>query len=356
MNNVGIRGIGMYAPPAIRRSDWWPRDVVASWIERSRALADSPSSTPLGEGALRVARASAEQARDPFLGTVERRVLADDMAILDIEAHAARQAIERSGVGPGDIDLLLTHAVVPDYQMMNPACPLHAQLGLSPACLAVHVEATAYSSLAQLALAEAMIRAGSARNALLVQSSVATRLVEPTDQSSVLMGDGATAIVVGRVAAPCGVLASVHHTDGRYPRSLIMSVRDGRWFDRGDVRVHVADPSQLRDAHLQIADTCASSATAALAKAGYSIRDVAFLCVFQGTPWLQRVVYEHMGVEHVTPFSIFERFAYMSSVTIPATLFLAEQEGRLGAGDLVVITGGGTGMTYGATVLRWGQP
>src|SRR6185503_15658964 len=173
--------------------------------------------------------------------------------------------------------------------------------------------------------------------------------------SSVLMGDGATAIVVGEVASPYGVLASVHHTDGRYPRSLVMSVRDGRWFDPGELRVHVADPAQLREAHLQIADTCANSAAEALARAGAALRDVGFLCVFQGTPWLQRVVYEHMGVEHLTPFSIFERFAYMSSVTIPATLLLAEQEGRLGVGDLVVITGGGTGMTYGATVLRWGR-
>jgi 3-oxoacyl-[acyl-carrier-protein] synthase-3 len=277
------------------------------------------------------------------------------VAILDIEAHAGREALERSGVAPGDIDLLLTHAVVPDYQMANPACPLHARLGLSPACLAMHVEATGYSSLAQLALAVAMIRAGSARNALLVQSSVATRLIDRSEQSSVLMGDGATAIVVGKVPAPYGVLAAVHHTDGRYPRSLIMSVRDRRWFDRGELSVHIADPAQLREAHLRIADTCASSATEALAMAGAALRDVAFLCVFQGTPWLQRVVYEHMGVAHLEPFSIFEQFAYMSSVAIPATLYLAEQQGRLGAGDLVAITGGGTGMTYGATVLRWGR-
>jgi 3-oxoacyl-[acyl-carrier-protein] synthase-3 len=352
MTRVGIRAIGMYAPPDARRNDWWPQEVVASWAVRG----PEPEPPPVGlsAGAARVARAAAEQARDPFLGTVERRVVTSEVSILELEARAARDAIDRSGVNPADIDLLLTHAVVPDYQMMNPACPLHARLGLSPACLAMHVEATAYSSLGQLALAVAMIRAGSARNALLVQSSVATRLVDPREQSSVHMGDGATAIVVGEVAAPYGVLTSVHHTDGRYPRSLIMSVRDGRWFDPGELRVHVADPGQLREAHLQIADTCANSAFEALARAGAALRDVAFLCVFQGTPWLQRVVYEHMGVEHLTPFSIFERFAYMSSVTIPATLFLAEQEGRLGPGDLVVVTGGGTGMTYGATVLRWG--
>src|SRR5262249_17945854 len=156
----GIRGIGLYAPPTVRRNDHWPSDVVAGWIERRRQLPEPALPGGLGEGALRVARAAQAQARDPFLGTVERRAGPAEMAILDLETHAAQGAIARSGVAPGDIDLLLTHAVVPDDQMANPACPLHARLELSPACLALHVEATAYSSLAQLAIAEAMVSAG----------------------------------------------------------------------------------------------------------------------------------------------------------------------------------------------------
>jgi 3-oxoacyl-[acyl-carrier-protein] synthase-3 len=350
---VGILGIGMYMPPEVRRNDWWPPEVVARWVAERHA---SPPRLPpvLSDGARRILQAHAEQADDPFLGTVERRVLSPDLTIADMEVRAAREALSRAGIDPAAIDLLLTHTIVPDYQLANPACPLHEALGLPEACLSLETEATAYTSFAQLALAEAAIAAGRARYALLVQSCAATRLVEADDPSSVLVGDGATAIVLGPVSAGRGYLSSVHYTEGRYPKSLIMSVRDGRWYDEGRVRMHVGDPHQLFEAHLRIADTCADSVVAALRKSGHTLDDVDFLCVFQGTPWIQRVVYEQLGVRHLTPSDIFRRYGYLSSVMIPAALLDAERDGKLADDDLVVIAGGGTGMTYGAAVLRWG--
>jgi 3-oxoacyl-[acyl-carrier-protein] synthase-3 len=352
--SVGILATGMYVPPEVRRNDSWPSDVVARWMEQRRARPIPPIPENLGEGARRVLRANAEHAGDPFQGTVERRVLAPDMTIFDMEERAARDAIARSRIDPMEIDLLLTHTVVPDHQMANPACALHEQLGLSATCLSMHTEATAYSVLGQLALAEASIASGRARYALLVQSCAATRLIEMDDPSSVLLGDGATAVVLGPVSPGRGFLSAVHYTEGRYPQSLIMSVPGGRWFDDGRARVHIGDPRQLYEAHLRIPDTCAESVLAALKRAGHELTDVDFLCVFQGTPWLQRVVYEQLGLRDLEPLDIFHRFGYLSSAMIPAALYVAEHEGKLADGDLVVMTGGGTGMTYGAAVLRWG--
>jgi hypothetical protein len=70
---VGILGIGMYMPPEVRRNDWWPPEVVARWVAQRHA---SPPRLPavLSDGARRILQAHAEQADDPFLGTVERRV------------------------------------------------------------------------------------------------------------------------------------------------------------------------------------------------------------------------------------------------------------------------------------------
>jgi 3-oxoacyl-[acyl-carrier-protein] synthase-3 len=353
--NVGILATGMYMPSEIRRNDWWPSEVVARWMQQRGAMASPPVPADVSDGARRVLRAHAEQLADPFQGAVERRVLAADMTIADMEERAAREAIARSRIDPSLIDLLLTHSVVPDHQMTNPACELHERLGLSPRCLSMHTEATAYTVLGQLALAEASIAAGRTEYGLLVQSCAATRLIEMDDPNSVLLGDGATAVVVGPASAGHGFLSAVHYTEGRYPRSLIMSVRGGRWFDDGRVRVHIGDPRQLYEAHLRIPDTCAESVIAALRSSGLALSDVDFLCVFQGTPWLQGVVYEQLGIRELEPFDIFRRFGYLSSAMIPAALYVAEQEGKLADGDLVVLTGGGTGMTYGASVLRWGS-
>jgi 3-oxoacyl-[acyl-carrier-protein] synthase-3 len=353
-HGVGILAVGMYVPAEVRRNAWWPRDVVERWTAQRRAAALPPVPADLSDGARRILQAQIEQASDPFLGTVERRVMPADLTITEMEAQAARDAIARAGIDPAAIDLLLTHTVVPDYLLANPACPLHEALGLSQTCLSLETEATAYTSFAQLALAEAAIAAGRARYALLVQSCGASRLIEPDDPSSVVVGDGATAIVLGPVSAGRGVLSAVHYTEGRYPKSLIMSVRDGRWYDGGHVRMHIGDPRQLFEAQLRIADTCADSVVAALAKAGHGLDDVDFLCVYQGTAWIQRIVYEQLGIRHLMPADIFQRYGYLSSAMIPAALYDAEQSGKLAADDLVVLVGGGTGMTYGATVLRWG--
>lgn len=353
MTAVGIRAIGMYEPPIVRQNDWWPSDLVRQWVSErtSQPIPLLPSGSTPGEQ--RIFEAMVDQASDPFLRTVERRVVPAKLSILDIQEMAARDAISRARVDPAEIDLMLCHTIVHDHQLANPACPLHERLGLAPRCLALHTEATAYTSLAQIALAEASIAAGRSRCALLVQSTIATRLIDQRNPSSVLVGDGATAIVLAPVEAGRGILGTVHFTEGRYPNGLVMSVPGRNWYDDGPALIHIADPHQLFTAELRIADICAEAVNAVLEQTGYKLTDIDFLCVLHGTPWLQRVVYEELGVQHIQPFDVFQRFGYLSSATIPATLFRAAQAGKLPDNALVVLVGGGTGMTYGATALRW---
>jgi 3-oxoacyl-[acyl-carrier-protein] synthase-3 len=349
--NAGIYAVGMYVPPDTRGNDWWSPQIATSWMAQRRPI---PMPPELDASGRRVLAAIADTARDPFSGTVERRVMPASMTMLDAEVLAARDAIAKSGVDPRDIDLLLLHAVVPDHQLANPACELHARLGLAPQCLALHVEATGYTSLAQLGLAEAAIVANRSRFALCVQSCAATRLVERDDPSSPLVGDAATAFVIGPVAANRGVLATAHFTEGNYPDSLIMSVPGARWYDPGQVRVHVGNPAQLFAAHLRTAVTCAEAVNVALERANYQLDDIDALCVVQGTAWLQRVVYDELAVR-LQPMDTFSRFAYLSSAAIPAALFEAVRAGEIVDDDLVVVVSGGTGMTYGAAVMRWGR-
>jgi 3-oxoacyl-[acyl-carrier-protein] synthase III len=352
--NVGILGLGLYVPPSVRKNDWWPADVVARWREQRRAAPKPVLPSLLSEGAKLVLRAEAEHAGDPFRGTVERRVLAPEMTVLDMEERAAREAIERSGIDPARIDLLLTHTVVPDYQSANSACVLHERLGLPAACLSMQTEATAYSAFAQLALAKASIAAGHARYALLVQSCAATRFMDMDDPFSVLVGDGATAIVLGPVAEGRGLLSSAHYTEGRYPRSLIMSVPGGRWYDEGRARLHVADPQQLFEGQLRVLDASKEAVDAALDRAGVRVSEIDFLFVHQGTPWMQRAVRDHLGAPDVGVVEVLARFGYLASAMLPAALYVAEKERLLVADDLVLLIGAGPGATWGAAVVRWG--
>jgi 3-oxoacyl-[acyl-carrier-protein] synthase-3 len=328
----------------VRTNDWWPPEVVAAWPRPPAP----PLPAELTAGMRHVVAAAASLSSDPFQGVVQRRVLADTASIEDMAEPAARDAIARAGLVPSDIDLLLTHTVVPPHQLVNPACELHQRLGLARGCLALEVEATGYTAMAQLALAEAMVASGRAQCALLVQASAGTRLVDPASPLSVVAGDAATAIVVGRVTDPRGLLSFAHFTDGRYPRSLVLA------HSRGGPQL-VPEPRQLWEAQIRTADVCKDAVDCALGRASMSVADIDFLCAFQGTGWLHRAVAAHVGATAAGSSEVFRDFGYLSAAAITASLYIGQQTGRLVSDDVVLLTGGGTGMTYGAAVLRWGS-
>lgn len=340
---IGILGVGMYAPPQVRTNAWWPPEIVAQWRAGDRARPTLPAE--ITAGIRQVLDASAAFAEDPFHGVAERRILDPSMTIADMEEHAAREALARSGVSPDDVDLLLTHYVVPEYQLQNAACVLHQRLGMRHECLTLQVEATGYSLLAQLALAESALLAGRARYALLVQSCALSRVVEQAHPLSVVAGDAATAIVLGPVTGDRGLRATAHFTDSRYPMGLVI---DGS-------RRLLMDPQQMWDTQWGTADACKRSVDVVLDRAGIAIGEIDYLCVHQGTVWLQDVVRTFIGAADAKSVEVFRQFGYLAAVAIPANLYIGEQQGRLLRDDLVLVTGGGTGQTYGAAVLRWGK-
>ncbi len=351
--NVGILGLGVYLPAEIRRNDWWPAEVVARWMAEPRA-APKPPPERLTEGARRVIQAMSEQALDPFRSAVERRVLPAGMNVLDMEEHAARAALAQAGVEPGAIDLLLTYTLVPDDLLANPACRLHHRLGLPRSCFSMQTDASSHAFMMQLTLAEAMIRAGHARRALLVQSCIPSRLLDMSDAISPMFGDAATAAVVGPVASGRGIEASVSYTDGRNPRSLVVSVPGGACYDRGRAVLHEGDPNQAAQAFLGAPDAFKESVDAVLARAARAHGEIYFFCIHQGAPWLRRLVQEYVGLSAARSVETFATMGYVFGSTLPAALALAQEQRALGDGDVVLLAAGGPGATYGATVLRWG--
>jgi 3-oxoacyl-[acyl-carrier-protein] synthase III len=349
--SVGIRGVALYLPPVERSNGFWPSDVVARWQSAPRA---APPDRPLTAGEAVVAEAMREQAADPFQGAVSRHVMPDGMTVLDMAEHAGRLAIARAGVAPAAIDLLLTNTILPDVLLGNPACEIHHRLGLPRRCFALETAAATYSFLMQLSLAHSMIASGQAQLALLVQSCGASRSIALDDPISPLFGDGASAAVIGRVSDGRGMLAAVHHCDGRFPETLVASVRGGTWSDPGRGVIHVANPVQMRDVFLATADVCKEGIDAALASSGRTTADVRFFAMHQGTPWIRRVVQRHAGLAHARYVDSFAQTGYLFACTVPAALALAERAALLADDDLVLATGGGPGITFGSIAMQWG--
>lgn len=353
MAGIGIITVGTCLPSETRTNEWWSADLQAGWAADVRP-APPPALEQLTPNARRIVAAMAGQRHDPFQGTRRRHILDASQTSTDLEAAAGLDAIARAGIRSEEIDVLLTHTVAPQYLLTNSAAKLHLRLGLKPECFALQVEAAAYAFLSQLEIAAAMISAGKARYALLVQSSAATQLVEPTSALSPIFGDAATAVLVGPVET-AGLLASNHFADGRYPDTLVAGVPGHSWYASGRSVIHMADPVGMRDVLLQTVDLCERSVTDVLGRAKLAPERVDFFCIHQGTAWLREIAQAQCGMAHARSIETFAETGYIFGAIMPYALRTAEDRGLLSAGDHVVLFGGGTGMTFGAAVLQWGR-
>lgn len=352
--SIGVQGLGVFLPPEVRENSWWPAELVRRWEDERARRGPPPLPLPLSTGAQRVLAALSAQARDPFQGAIQRRVAPAEMSIFDLEEAAARRALAAANASASSIDLLLTATIMPDDLLGNPACVLHDRLGLPRSCFSMHVDVSSYAFLAQLIQAEAMIRAGRARRALIVQSCLPSRLVDLTDANSPLFGDAATAAVIGEVGPGYGVEAAATFTNGAHARTLVASVPGKRWHDEGRAVIHVADPARAFAVFLSTADAFKESVDEVLRRSGRHRRDVDFFCVHQGAPWIKELVQEHAGLSGSRSVDTFAETGYVFGCTVPLALARAADRAQLAAGDVALLTSGGPGVTYGAAIVKWG--
>lgn len=345
---AGILGIGVHLPDQVRRNDWWPPEVIERW---KAPRANDPVGAPESG---RVGAAMRELAADPFGGAVERRVLPPDMMASDMEIAAARQALSAAQVDVNEVGLLLVTSWMPDLVGTNPACTVHAGLGLPTACVTLSTESSFNGFQHQVSLAAAMISAGSVKYAVLVQSSSISRFLPYELPYSAWSGDGATAVVMGPVGTGFGLLGAAHRTDGSLQGGLLVGVPGARWFDVGRLTLYSERPDLSRKT-LSIIEECArESVSTALAHANLTTADVDVYVSHQPVPWVRPVTQAAAGLEHARSIDTFARTGSLAVANIPLCLAAACEQGLLGDGDIVVTHAGGSGGTWSSLVLRWG--
>src|SRR5438034_6905351 len=153
-------------------------------------------------------------------GIKQRRKAAPDEYTSQFAVRASREAIERTGIDPNEIDLILCATVTPDQILPSTACLIQAELGANKAA-AMDIVAACSGFLYGLTIANPMIRSGQIKYALIIGAELLTRYVDYTDRSTcVLFGDGAGAAVLGPVETGRGILAARIQSDGRYEEQL----------------------------------------------------------------------------------------------------------------------------------------
>lgn len=358
MTSAGILGLGTYLPPIIRTNDWWSPETIARWTDRMahQATRAEPAAESLSEGQKITLAAMAEYASDPFRGAVQRRVMPDTMTASEMEANAAREAIQRAGIPADQIDVILTNCPGPDRLLVNNACVTHNLLGLSPRCLALGTDAMCNGFAHHMSLASALIASGQARYVLSCHSATLTKFTPAGEPHSAWFGDGAAAAVIGPVGAGKGLLSAVHNAAGdRCDALVIGNGKTSRYWEGGPLTVHSVDRDATRNMLMGMVDRGGAAVTEALAKANIAKTNVDFYATHQSTAWLTRASAKRAGLDAVNTIVTFPAFANMSSVNIPFILATAEKEGLVRDGSVVTTFSGGTGETWSSLVLRWGR-
>ena len=152
-------------------------------------------------------------------GIRARHFAADDVCSSDLAVEAAKRALEAAQLQAQDIDLIIVATSTPDMVFPSVACILQHKLGIA-GCPAFDVQAVCSGFVYALTVADAMIKTGAAKRALVVGAEVFSRILDFSDRTTcVLFGDGAGAVVLEASEEP-GILASDLHADGKYVNIL----------------------------------------------------------------------------------------------------------------------------------------
>jgi 3-oxoacyl-[acyl-carrier-protein] synthase III len=281
-------------------------------------------------------------------GIRERRIAAEDQAMTDLALPAARIALERAGVKPEELDLIIVATVTPD--MMFPTTgSLLGDLLPAPNAAAYDLLAGCTGFVYALAQAHAMVAAGLSKKALVVGGDVLSKILDWTDRSTiVLFGDGAGAVVLERVDDG-GFLGFELGADGGGGKHLWLPGSGSRKFEDADRLVKMNGREVFKFA----TRVMVSSAQALLTEVGQTIDDVDVYVPHQANTRIINYAAEKLGIPEDRIVVNVDKYGNTSSGSIPLALADAEADGRLQPGSRVLMTGMGAGLTWGSALMEW---
>jgi 3-oxoacyl-[acyl-carrier-protein] synthase III len=274
-------------------------------------------------------------------GIKSRRRALPDERLTDYAVFAGRRALNDAGVDPLDVDLVLVATMTPDEITPNAAPVVAHALGAEQAG-AIDIGAACTGWLAALRLAAGQVETGRADRVLVIGAEALTRITDFDDpKTAALFGDGAGAVVVG--AAGDGDIGP------------IVLAADGGLADR--ITCSNEERALRMDGHstYQVAVKRLSEATvAAVARAGLELDDVDLFVYHQANGRIIRAVGQRLDLAPARVADYVAHMANTSAASIPLTLSLLREDGRLRPGQKVLVAAIGAGFTWGAGVVEWG--
>ncbi len=280
-------------------------------------------------------------------GIRQRHIAAGDEFASDLALVASRRALEAAGVAAGDLSLIIVATTTPDMVFPSTACILQAKLGAKN-CPAFDLQAVCSGFVYALATADQFMRSGQYQTILVVGAEVYSRILDWEDRTTcVLFGDGAGAVVLQRSDTP-GILSSHLHADGSHAGILSVpgSVSGGKVSGRPLLQM---EGNAVFKFAVRVLGEVAEEALAFnhLEKSALD-----WLIPHQANIRIIQATAKKLGLPLEKVITTVDRHANTSAASVPLALDVAVRDGRIRAGQLVMLEGVGGGFTWGAVLVR----
>jgi 3-oxoacyl-[acyl-carrier-protein] synthase-3 len=279
---------------------------------------------------------------------IRQRYIASEQETTSVLAtQAARKAIEAAGINAEEIDLIIVATTTPDMIFPSTACLVQAALGISGS-IAFDMQAVCSGFVYALATAERFMRSGGVQHALVIGAETFSNLLDWNDRTTcVLFGDGAGAVVLSLSDRP-GILSSHLHADGSHAGMLCVPAHVSKGaLSSSTPFVHMDGQSVFKFAVKVLDEVCRE----ALAANDLSIESIDWLIPHQANIRILQSTARKLGLPEEKVIVTVGEHGNTSAASVPLALDTAVRDGRIKAGQRLLLTAVGGGFTWGSALV-----
>lgn len=273
-------------------------------------------------------------------GIEERRIAGEDQDTSDMAREAAQKAIDDAGIDPAEIGMILVATVTPDQPFPAMSCVIQQEIGAVNAA-AMDLSAACAGFMYGVVTGKQFIESDVYKYVLVVGVEKLSKITDWQDRNTaVLFGDGAGAVVLGKVSEGRGILSFELGADGSGGKHLYQDeylVMNGREVFKFAVR-------QMGESALNVIE-----------KAGLEKEAVDFLIPHQANIRIMEASRQRLDLPIERMSKTIHKYGNTSAASIPISLVEDVEEGRIKDDDVIVMVGFGGGLTWGAIAMRWGR-
>ncbi len=268
-------------------------------------------------------------------GIKQRYVAAEGEFTSDLATAAAKIALKNAGLE--SVDLIIVATTTPDAIFPATAVTVQHKLGIQNA-FSFDIQAVCSGFVYALVTANNFIKAGQAKNVLVIGAETMSHIVDWKDRNTcVLFGDGAGAVVLTKSDEP-GIISSALHSDGTYQKELYANRADTLKMHGKEVFKHAVE--KMSNSILEVVNS-----------SSYKLEDINWLIPHQANLRIMSAISERIGIAQDKVFVSVDKHANTSAASIP--LALAENWSRIKKDDVAVLTALGGGFSWGSVILKF---